>query len=1213
MILGLKFLPSHIGWAVVKPANDGACDGSIVAAGADKIEYDNFAFINQKKEVSTKCKAEENFSKGFTVSPNLVRRGCRSTRRRIDHYQRRRAELLKLFKENGFITDADHLCESDSVAFKDLYRLRALAVSEPVSLNDLARILLAINKSRGYKSNRKTDGEDTEYLQEITARSNMIAERGITVGQYYHEILEDESRKVITNLSFYRADYYNEFERIWSQQCRHHPELTYRLKRQVRHIIFHQEHVSGKKGEVAFCPFESHQVTVNGKIYTTGSRACPLSSPLFQEFRLWQRLNDVVIKSKNGDDPRFLTLAEKRLLASELTFRKSMSGKEVLTMLYGCDAGTVSMNFSKLIGNETYARLYKACLSIVGLDEKEDISFEDFINSFTSHGYRADVFTNESLLYDLWYLIYSYPGDESKSGMDSLIARIRKMFAFDDDDQAVILAKTKFEEGYGSLSSKAIKKLLPHLKQGYQYSTACRMCGYEIIHPAAVSISIDKVEHIPHNSLRSPLVEKVLNRAISIVNSLMEKYGRFDEIHIELSRMLACDAAKRAKIYKNIEEATKNIESCRQELIDKLRERGKNVSYVNSNDVLKYRLYKELEHNDYRTLYSNTPIDLVELIFGKTFQKEHIVPKDMVYSDAYSQLTLEVSEINSKKSNSTAYDYILKEYGEEYLKAYKKRVMDLYKKKAISEQKKINLLLSAEEVTAGAKGRNFAVTGYITKKARDIFKNATNSILVSFPAVTRRLCDDWTLNIAMREQAIKDLKPLGLTEELINRHGEKVTCLKPGVWSPEKDHRTFAMQAIVIAFTTAGQINYLNALNTRSMDRDQFFRMRNKYLIMDPERNWIFRPPIAFDCIANEVINILKKIFVTRQKRYDRVMTTTTKKLGGTVVRQLIPRGSLHEDTYYRKVGFQEMYKIGKTFNREMIEKVVVDKYREALLRRLDEFGGDAAKAFTGKNVLKKNPVWLDECHLNYVPETVLCKAVNEVYTQRIKVNPKLNVKRAAKIIDKKVKEVVMKRLAQYDNNPKVAFSNLKDDPLWLNQKKGIKITSVRIQVNFPYSAPFSLRTNKAGKPIDYVQGGNNSHSDFYADENGKIYETVVSYYSAVRKTLDKKPLTDPASDGRKYLFSLRRGEYFIIPDNDFNPDDIDIEDDQYRQVVSNHLYVLAKISKKYYVFRRHNLYTGFEDKNSEIRINKLDDLIGLVKVSVDNLGSIRIIEKLAK
>lgn len=45
---------------------------------------------------------------------------------------------------------------------------------------------------------------------------------------------------------------------------------------------------------------------------------------------------------------------------------------------------------------------------------------------------------------------------------------------------------------------------------------------------------------------------------------------------------------------------------------------------------------------------------------------------------------------------------------------------------------------------------------------------------------------------------------------------------------------------------------------------------------------------------------------------------------------------------------------MSSAFNEEKISTIGNPQIREALLRRLAEFGGDAKKAFTGKNSLEK-------------------------------------------------------------------------------------------------------------------------------------------------------------------------------------------------------------------------------------------------------------------
>ena len=94
-------------------------------------------------------------------------------------------------------------------------------------------------------------------------------------------------------------DYLDEFNAIWEKQREYHPELTEELKHEIRDVvIFYQRRLKSQKGLVSFCELESEEreiVTSDGKVrkITVGSKVIPRSSPLFQEFKIWQILNNI--------------------------------------------------------------------------------------------------------------------------------------------------------------------------------------------------------------------------------------------------------------------------------------------------------------------------------------------------------------------------------------------------------------------------------------------------------------------------------------------------------------------------------------------------------------------------------------------------------------------------------------------------------------------------------------------------------------------------------------------------------------------------------------------------------------------------------------------------------------------------------------------------------------------------------------------------------
>ena len=108
----------------------------------------------------------------------------------------------------------------------------------------------------------------------------------------------------------YRLDYLDEFERIWETQAKFHKELTPELKHIIRDIvIFYQRPLKSQKGLISLCELESREVEIekDGKKVkkTIGPRVCPKSSPMYQEFRIWQQINNLQVSGMIVPDNRF--------------------------------------------------------------------------------------------------------------------------------------------------------------------------------------------------------------------------------------------------------------------------------------------------------------------------------------------------------------------------------------------------------------------------------------------------------------------------------------------------------------------------------------------------------------------------------------------------------------------------------------------------------------------------------------------------------------------------------------------------------------------------------------------------------------------------------------------------------------------------------------------------------------------------------------------
>ena len=663
------------------------------------------------------------------------------------------------------------------------FQWRVKALSERMNPEELAIVLQEINEQISNSSG---------YLGAISDRSKELYFNRQTVGQYQMAVLDNNPNIGLRNMVFYRQDYLDEFNTIWEKQAEFHKELTEDLKKEIRDIvIFYQRRLKSQKGLINICEFERRQIEVEidgkKKIKTIGSRVIPRSSPLFQEFKIWQTLNDIEVsvlgvknKRKKQDDnsttlldsaenidslklnvSRPLDADEKSLLAKELFIRDKLTKSDVLKLLFN-NPQNLNLNFKNIDGNRTGSALYQAFSKILEISGHESINFkksadeivEQVKTIFSALGWNTEVlcFDSEKELdkqpyFKLWHLLYSFEGDSTPTGDGNLIQKIADLCGF-EKDYASILANITFQEDYGSLSTKTIRKILPHLKDGNQYDVACEYAGYKHSKSSLKKEEIknkvlkDKLELLPKNSLRNPVVEKILNQMVNVINAIITTYGKPDEIRIELARELKKNAKEREELTKSIVDTTKTHEGIRAILQNDF-----GMSHVSRNAIIRYKLYEELKDNGYKTLYSNTYIPK-EKLFSKDFDIEHIIPQARLFDDSFSNKTLEVKSINIEKGSKTAYDFVEEKYGEQGLQEYLNRCEVLFRDKKTKLRK---LKMQESEIPEGFIDRDLRNTQYIAKKALSMLNEICRRVVATTGAITDELREDWQLVDVMKE------------------------------------------------------------------------------------------------------------------------------------------------------------------------------------------------------------------------------------------------------------------------------------------------------------------------------------------------------------------------------------------------------------------------------------------------------------------------------
>lgn len=1417
-VLGLDLGTTSVGWAIVEEAENSNEKSGIIKSGV--------------RIVSLSTDEVNDFKKGKAISINSDRTLKRGARRNLQRYKQRRKHLYEILEKNNLISNSFKLPEVGKLTTHNLWELRSKAAEEEIELNDFFRVLFALNKKRGYKSNRKAkdDGEGqaidgmeiakkmynedltcgeivldrlknnkktipefypsdlrkeflkitnnqqayypekitqdfkeeilgksskatyaicdkffvldgliqkgnreekklelyewrvkalnerigleeltlvlqqintqlnsaSGYLGDISDRAKELYFNNQTVGQYLFEQLNQNKHNKLKGQVFYRKDYLDEFERIWEIQSQNRKDiLTDDLKEAIRDtIIFYQRRLKSQKGLISICELEGveKEVKRDGKIrkIVVGPKVIPRSSPLFQEFKVWQKINDLEFISKEEKLKEKVKSIDKDLkirskIFDALMVNQKLSDKEIVKIA-DKDSKVWKTNFKngidgQLTNEKLFSAFRKICeLSGHQLSEKD--SYKEQIDSIksifqtigidssiidfdSSLGYDENAKKNllqEQEYYKLWHLLYSYEED-IKHGMKPLYDTLNKKYGI-PKEWAKPLVSLDFSDDYGSLSAKAISKILPFLKSGLSYSEAADASGYnhsnyQTTEERRANLTDDSLSLVPKNSLRNPVVEKILNQMVNVVNAIIEEYGKPDEIRVELARELKKSASEREEMTKAINSGKSTHEKLKKEITE-LYPFNKGIR-ITRNDLIKYKLWKELAFNSYRELYTNTRIPIEELFTNK-YDIEHIIPKAKLFDDSFSNKTLATNHFNNKiKDNKTAWDAVSENCGGEDsqgFKDYLSRVESYLKDNPTKNKAKYKKLRMKEaDIPDGFIERDLRNSQYIAKKSVEILRKICNDVWTTSGSVTSRLREDWQLINVLKDINFEKFKKRDLIEVQTNKHNQKIEIIKD--WSKRNDHRHHAMDAINVAFTRPQFVQYYNFLNARENDgkklHTEIIGIQNKYTNTH-DRKRVINPPMPLAELRDEVKKQLESILISHKTK-NKVVTKNKNQIKGQKKAQIVltPRDQLHKETVYGKSRYyaSKEEKISSKFDQQTIDKVANKKYRELLHKRLEEFGNDPKKAFGGKNTIQKNPIYLDSEEQEKLPDKVKLVWLENQFTIRKEVNPTnfKTTKNIDKVIDSGARKILLDRLQQYEGDAKKAFSNLEEYPIWMNEEKGLQLKRVKIS-GVSNAEPLHYKKDLFGKdvlddegnpiPVDYVSTGNNHHIAIYEDKDGNLQDFACSFSDAVKRTTYNLPVVPKNTDelwdkvlnleikdisfienlpkpGLNLLYSMKQNECFVFPNSetDFEPQKVDLLNKTFASAISPNLFRVQKLSKveygnssvRDYVFR-HHLETEVADikelKGVTFKsIKSLQHLIGIQKVRLNHLGKI--------
>ena len=1177
-VLGLDLGVGSIGWCLI--ALDAQGDpAEILGMGSRVVPLTNLG-------------DDKAFSKGEAFTANQERTARRTMRRGFARYQLRRYRLRRELAKVGMLPDAALI----QLPLLELWELRerAATAGRRLTLPELGRVLCHINQKRGYRhvksdaaaivgdEGEKKKDSNSAYLAGIRANDEKLQDEHKTVGQYFAEQLrQNQSESPTGGISyrikdqiFSRQRYIDEYDQIMAAQRVHYPDiLTDEFIRMLRdEVIFMQRPLKSCKHLVSLCEFEKQERVMrvqqdDGKggrqlverKVKFGPKVAPKSSPLFQLCRIYEAVNNIRLTRPDGS-PRDITpeerakivvhlqssaslsfaalkklLKEKALIADQLTSKTGLKGNSTRVALAA--ALQPYPQYHHLLDMELETRIMTVQLT----DEETGEVTEREVAVVTDSYVRQP-------LYRLWHILYSI--EERDAMRRALIIQLGMKEEDLDGGLLDQLYRLDFvKPGYGNKSAKFICKLLPQLQQGLGYSEACAAVGYRHSNsPTSEEITertlLDKIPLLQRNELRQPLVEKILNQMINLVNALKAEYG-VDEVRVELARELKMSREERERMA----EGNRRREKENKAIAEKIRECG---LFPTKSRIRKYMLWEEAGE---KCLYCGQILTLSQCLNGDDMEVEHIIPKSVLYDDSYGNKTCACRRCNKEKGNRTALEYIrAKGWEAEYMEC----INGLLDKKAISYSKHQRLRWLKEDIPSDFLERQLRLTQYISRQAMAILQQGIRRVSASEGGVTARLRSLWGYDDILHTLNLDRYDSMGETER-VYREGETTEKLRITNWSKRMDHRHHAIDALVVASTRQGYIQRLNRVSSESereaMSGEIEMQKVTKTDKLSLLERWLTqRPHLSVRAVSDKVAEILisyrpGKRVVTRGRN---IYLRHGKKCVQSGL--LVPRGPLSKETVYGQITVNGEPQIVCKYDLHSLKAKDVDYVVDLALRKrlkelLAQHGGKEKEAFAGD-------VYMDEAGTQGPIRSVRC------FTG--------------------LDRGKMKAVKYDEQGDAVGFVSPRNNHhlAIYRTPKGKLVESI---------VTFWDAVDRARYGIPLV-----------ITHPREVMEQVLQRGDVPESVLSLLPSSDWV-----FVDSLQQDEMVIIGLSDEELQRA-LEAQDYRKL-SEHLYRVQKMSSSYYVFRYHLETSVADDKNTMGRIPKFHRVQSLKAYEEKNIRKVRV------
>ena len=387
------------------------------------------------------------------------------------------------------------------------YKFRYICLTQKLDLSDitqryiLGRALYHLNQRRGFLSNRKESTKETEgaVKEGISSLTEDMKVAGCEyLGEYFYQLYQ-KGERIRNHYTARKEHYLKEFHAICAKQ-----ELDEVLIAKLEKAIFDQRPLKSQKSQVGTCTFEK------------GKSRCPSSHPLYEDFRMYSLINNIKVQVNTLYDKgeRYLTDEEKQKIIPlfKRKSKKTFPFEDIAKKL----AGKNNYCYNKSEEEKPYKFNYQMDTQVSGSPvnaQLEELFGEDWLTSVCEVYTLADGKTHFQIMNDIWHALFFYD-DEDK------LKEFAKNRLQLDDEQADKFSKISIPNDYAALSLKAIRKILPYMR------------NYRLIYPEAVFLA-NLIEVLPQHVWG---IKEMREAAIENVIDVMHSYDKnnLDGITLEV-------------------------------------------------------------------------------------------------------------------------------------------------------------------------------------------------------------------------------------------------------------------------------------------------------------------------------------------------------------------------------------------------------------------------------------------------------------------------------------------------------------------------------------------------------------------------------------------------------------------------------------------------------------------------------------------------------